>query len=491
MRALPLALFVWFALGPVHAQESKPGKGLDPISARVVDKAVPAVASIFVTRTELYERLGQVAADVALGKLGRFAAADLGPLGDLTRSQRDTLLDRLDLSRPGHVPQTFGSGVVLEPQGLVLTNYHVVRDATKLFVRLPDGTGSYADIHAADVRSDLAVLRLLDVKGPLPTLPLGDASGLKRGGALIALAQAQALGSHAAKPVAVAGNIASFRRRMVTFVKDEDVKLLHQYGSLLQIDARQNLGASGGAILDGDGRMVGLISAWPGLTAAPGGLAVPMDRRFRAIVETLLRGEEVEYGFLGVGLPDRAWEAKHGVTVKQVYAGSPAARAGLGDEDRIVAVDGEKIENSEDLFLLVGGHQVGAKVKLEYRRFGAGLHTTEVTLGKLWSPGQNIWSSTGKRPFVRGLRVDDPCILVQQFARWSVIPGGVVITDVTRDSVGDKAMLKVGDVVTHVAGMGVRTPAEFYAAMAKHKDAVELTIWDDAAGGPGPKVTVK
>src|SRR5208337_1788428 len=108
----------------------------------------------------------------------------------------------------------FGSGVVIDEGGLILTNYHVVQDATKIYVRLPGGKGAYADIHAADARSDLAVLKLLQPNFlPLKPIVLGDADKVEQGQFVLTLANPFAAGFRDGKPSASWGIISNIRRR--------------------------------------------------------------------------------------------------------------------------------------------------------------------------------------------------------------------------------------------------------------------------------------
>jgi serine protease Do len=489
MRCCKVGLLVLLAsLGAGAGSAQGPSVKADlEVCRQLAEKAEPAIACVLVTRTQLYQKVGQAAADAAQGKLGGFDPAQVAARRDLDEAQRGVLLERLDMAQPRYVPEAFGSGVVIDAKGLILTNYHVVRDATKVFIRLPGGKAGYADIHAADPRSDLAVLRLRDAKlGPLEALSPASAGKFHRGQSVVVLAQ-PFLAKHA-KPVAVPGRLADERRRILVWRKEEDFKSLHQHGSLWQIDAK-TAPESGGAVLDLKGRFIGLTTAWP-VAGGPvaGGCAVPFDERFARIVEVLQRGEEVEYGFLGIGLgKDRDLA---GVIVAQVYDRSPAERdAKLSEGDQIVSVNGQPIRDSEDLFLFLGGHLAGTRVRLEYVRPGLGKKATEATLVKYWTTGKVIYSSLGKRPFVRGLRVDDASVLAQQPPRWPVIPPGVVISDIEAGSAADKAKLKAGDVITRIGDTAVTTPADFYRVMASRKGPVTFALW--GGSGPGPKVEVK
>src|SRR5262249_34080205 len=186
------------------------------------------------------------------------------------------------------VPRSFGSGVVIDKDGLILTNYHVVQDATKVFVRLPGGKSFYADVHAADPRSDLAVLKLLGPNvGPLKTITFGDADKLKRGHFLLTLANPFAAGARDGQPSASWGILSNIQRRSLQHLKEEErVKPLQYYGTLLQTDAKIHLGCSGGALLNLSGEMVGLgtATAAPQGDETPGGFAIPIQLRLRPTI---------------------------------------------------------------------------------------------------------------------------------------------------------------------------------------------------------------
>ena len=198
-------------------------------------------------------------------------------------------------------------------KGLILTNYHVVRDAVLVYVRLPGGKGGYANIHAADSRSDLAVLKVKREVTAHIVRPLsfGDAGKLQRGQFVLTLANPYAAGFRDGQPSASWGILSNIRRRvpMPHIPEEERVKSLHHYGTLLQTDARLNLGCSGGALLNLHGELIGLTTSYAAIHGGdtPGGFAVPIDASFRRILDVLMDGEEVEYGLLGV-----SWKLSQG-----------------------------------------------------------------------------------------------------------------------------------------------------------------------------------
>ena len=178
------------------------------------------------------------------------------------------------------------------------------------FCALPGGKAGYADILAGDARCDLAVLKLLDPRlGPLPVVALGDAGKLRKGQFILSLANPFAAGFRDGQPSASWGILSNIRRRALSGPgrEEERVKSLQHYGTLLQTDARLHLGCSGGALLNLQGEVVGLTTALAAIHGGetPGGFAVPLDEGMRRLLEVLKRGEEIDYGFLGVGIEDR------------------------------------------------------------------------------------------------------------------------------------------------------------------------------------------
>lgn len=478
---------------PLCAQENNDllvkALALQRITQAAIAQAEPAIACILVSRSDEYRRLGQPPGPEGSGRLGSF---DANFLDSKSGKEERAKLDLADLK---HVPESFGSGVVIDPRGLILTNYHVIHGATKVFVRLPGKRGSYADIHAADPRSDLAVLRLIQKGGPYDAIRLGDGDKLERGQFLLSLANPFAAGFRDGQPSASWGILSNLRRRVPTLEKEQErVKPLHYYGILLQTDVRLNLGCSGGALLNLKGELVGLTSAMAAIQGGetPGGFAIPMDAAYRRIIEVLKRGEEVEYGFLGVGPGERGPDAKQGVTIQNITPGSPAEVEGhLRMGDTILAVNGRAVNESDDLFLLLGTSLAGNKVRLDIGRPGVRDPVkVQVALAKFYVPGKKIASSLGERPYYKGLRVDYASLIVQQAFQRLHIPRGVLICDVQSGSAAANALLKTGEVITHVNDIPVLTPAQFYRTVAAAQGTVELTL-HTFSHEPPAKVSLK
>ena len=467
---------------------------------RAIARAEPSIACILVSRSDAYQRLGLGPSSEKPGRLGGYDPGDAversAALRNLSELERRELARRLDLADPDHVPEAFGSGVVTDGKGLILTNYHVVRDATRVFVRLPEGKSSYADIYAADPRSDLAVLRLLNRNLGLRVIKLGDAGTVARGQLVLSIANPFAAGFRDGKPSASWGIISNIRRRVPGNLQSEtELRALYQYGTLLQTDARLNLGCSGGALINLKGEMIGLTTALAAIQGGetPGGFALPIDDGMRRIIATLQRGEEVEYGFLGIRF-ESPKERGDGVMLTHIYPGSPAERAGLHAKDVILAMNGTPVRDADDLLLALGVQLAGARIRLDIKHDTprAKRERLEVALAKFYVPGKKIATELGRRPFFRGLRVDYTSVLVQQqaFSLLAAIPGGVLVSEVQANSPAGTALLKAGDIITHVNGRIVNTPPAFYEAVDGVSGSVELTFASSNPGQPAPKVSL-
>ncbi|HTU88724.1 MAG TPA: trypsin-like peptidase domain-containing protein [Gemmataceae bacterium] len=451
-----------------------------------IERAEPSIACILVSRSDKYR--GRLAKPQAPGRLGSFDLQQA--LRNVGRDSAEELtLRRLDLSNPDNVPESYGSGIVLDAEeGLILTLAHVVRNASKIYVRLPGGRGSWADIHASDPRSDLAVLRLIKHLPNLKALKLGDGGKLRKGDFILTLSNPFAAGLRDGSPSASWGIVSNLRRRATGVQSDvasiqRNAQLpLYCFNTLIQTDTRMNLGCSGGALLNLQGELVGLVSSRAGIAGGetPGGFAVPLDAGMRRIIKVLLRGEEVEYGFLGVYL----WESQEGsegyVRIKALMNGGPAAQGGIGGTvyptfgrgDFIHSINGSPVHGNDDLFLAVSLHLAGSSVRVEVSANPDGpRRIRSVTLAKFASP--DLQPIASQRPPARGgLRVDWTSTV---FDSNRGIEEGVVIREVLPSSAAEGRLQK-GMIITSVDRRKVTNPAEFYRAMRKANGPVEFTF---------------
>lgn len=468
---------------------------------QTIERAEPSIACILVSRSDKYR------AHLPVGPKG---PGQLGPFNftrDIRRIQDDSdpeyqALRRLDLSNPDNVPESYGSGVVLdEEKGLVLTLAHVIRGATKIYVRLPGNRGSWANIHASDPRSDLAVLRLIDRVPNLQAIKLSDNGGkLRKGDFILSLSNPFAAGFRDGSPSASWGIVSNLRRRATGVLTDVPSKErnsrlpLYCFNTLIQTDTRLNLGCSGGALLNLQGELVGLTSSLAGIAGGetPGGFGVPLDDGMCRIIKVLLRGEEVEYGFLGVYLMEQGRGMENAVRITGRIPGGPAARAeingaplhdlpfrgrfGAENGDYILSINGKPIHSNDDLFLSVALSLAGNRVHVEVSdRPDGARRSCWVTLAKFPSLGPVIASN---QPLARrGLRVDWTSTIRIHDRRG--IPEGVVIREVQPGSAAEKARLQPNMIIKNVNRKKVTNPAEFYREIDKANGPVELTFAGD------------
>jgi serine protease Do len=492
-RAVLLLCVLPFLAQKSGANEDKRDPLARALQARIERAARvtgPSIACVYVSRSDVYRKplFAEAGYQPKDGKLGRFDAAaarkrvseDVRNRARLLRSIREH-----DLSDPAAIPESYGSGIVVDSSGLVLTNAHVVRNATKIYVRLSNKRGSWADIHASDPRSDLAVLKLLDPPADLKAVRLGDGGNVRPGQFVLCMANSYAPGFRA-EPTISSGLVSALRQKIDPKANVSEMErskvTLHHYGTLIQTDAKTTPGCSGGALLDLDGKVIGLTTALAGVRGdQPGGFAIPFNANTRRIIDVLKRGEEVEYGFLGVMLPQADDRFGGGpVRITQVVPGSPAS-ARLQAGDQIVSINGNAVNSNSDLFLFLGMLLVGNKARVEVAR-GGRPSFYEVELAKFYVPGPVLAS---KRPPAKfGLRVDYTSILSQRnpfLPRWGRAPAeGVVVREVIPDSPADKKRLQPDKIITAVNGQSVTTPAEYYREMARTGDKAELTYLDSS-----------
>lgn len=454
-----------------------------------------SVACVVVSRSDRYPK---PTGPDAPGRLGGFDLKEFARLNGARGAAG------LDLSDPNNIPDHgFACGLVVDPSGLILTPYHVIDGATKVFVHLPGKTGSYADIHAADARYDLAVLRLLTPPAGLTAVKFADVRGHGRkptpaiGSLAVVVANAHVTKYEADRPSAALGVVSAIRRP----VPDKPADLLvpasrvdtsyYLYGPLVELDARltasennrSTLGTDGAAVLDLDGAVLGMTTAAASLPGGDRGpqYAFPADALFRRAVDVLKRGEELEYGYLGVSMVN-------GLQIGGVVPRGPAARAGVrgptfgSESDVITHADGIPIGTFEELLHHVGGVLAGNRVRLTVARNGQS-READVTLGK-FQHKQAVIASARAEP-VFGLRIDYGGPLLYQGAQVAgadAQPDGVSVREIAANSQAAAAFKRLGDRperwhITHVNGTAVATPTDFYKA-TKGQTSLKLTVRD-------------
>ncbi len=379
-----------------------------------------------------------------------------------------------------------GSGFIIDADGTVVTNAHVVADASSVRVTLSDGSELPAKVIGRDTRTDLAVLKVTTDR-KLPWLELGHSADVRPGEWVIAVGNPFGLGG------TVTAGIVSARGRDIG---------AGPYDDFLQIDAPINRGNSGGPLFTQDGRVVGVNTAILSPTGGSIGIgfAIPADK-VRTVVAALQHDGHVTRGYLGVEtqpLNPALAAALHlpggtprgaGALVAGVSADSPAAKAGLRPGDVIRAIDGKPIASPRELAVNVADAKPGASVSIDLLRDGA-KQTVHATLASM--PQQEAVADNSAGP---GRDNAQPQLgvalagLTPELRAQLDLPDstrGVVITNVTPDSPADRAGLREGDVVLGVGHTAVESPRQavgaIRAATANGKSVALRILRDGQAG---------
>jgi serine protease Do len=362
-----------------------------------------------------------------------------------------------------NVPQeqrehSLGSGVVISPDGYILTNNHVVDGATDVKVLFGDKREMKARIVGTDKKTDIAVLKV-DATN-LATLPIGDSSKMEPGDIVLAIGNPFGLNQ------TVTMGIVSAIGRGGLGIED--------YEDFIQTDAAINPGNSGGALIDENGNLIGINTAI--LSGGGGGnegvgFAIPINMA-RNVMDQILKYGKVTRAWLGVSIqpvtPEIAkafnLQEDYGALVGDVEPDSPASRSGLQKGDIILDVNGEKIADSRALQLKIGMMKPDTEATLKVFRNGV-TKDISVKLGEQKGNSSASNNNGESTDVMRGISVDNLSPDVLQQLRLPSDTKGVVITDVDPAGPGADAQLQRGDVIEEVNRKPVNSVSEFQSAM--------------------------
>lgn len=299
--------------------------------------------------------------DVAMDAYSRVVTGVVGRVGPALVGIRRLRARAADgpLSHEGS-----GSGIVITPDGYVLTNHHVVMDAPAIEVLVADGTVAKAEMVGSDPDTDLALLRVH--RHSLPSVELGDSAALRQGQLVVAIGNPFGL-----QATVTAGVVSALSRTL----RASNGRLIED---IIQTDAALNPGNSGGALLDSAGRVIGVNTAI--IAGAQGtGFAVPVNTAKRVIPE-LLRYGRVHRGYLGIAgqtvhFPRAAAErlghgAVSGVQIVQCVPGGPAERAGIVQGDVILSIDDRPAASVDDIYKVLDRLSIGRELRVKLLRRG-------------------------------------------------------------------------------------------------------------------------
>jgi serine protease Do len=371
-----------------------------------------------------------------------------------------------------------GSGVIISPDGYIVTNRHVIDGAVDIRVTMSDRKILTAKLIGSDPLTDLAVIK---IDGhDLPSVPWGNSQDLRPGQTVLAF------GNPFGFRFTVTRGIVSALNRPNPYSDDP-----RKPGGFIQTDAAINQGNSGGPLVDARGEVIGINTFLISPSGAFSGMGFAIPTQIvRPTVETLIRDGKVTHGYMGIGITDVTPEnAKffnltdaNGAVVSQVESDSPAAKAGLKTGDVITELDGKKITGASDLQMDVGQQKPGTTIKLGLLRDGKSM-TVPVTLEAMGSRDKegNEVSESGQGKMRWGIGLADVTPEVRQELQAPSDVQGAVIEQVKPGSPADDAGLRRGDVITQVNRKDVQSASDVKEALAsvpKGQDALVL-VWSD------------
>jgi serine protease Do len=354
-----------------------------------------------------------------------------------------------------------GSGVIIDPEGYILTNEHVVEEADKISVTLPDGRNFKGEIKGKDARSDLAIIKIN--ASNLPVAPLGDSDNLKIGQWVVAIGNPFGFAMQNPEPTVTAGVIGALHRSLGRSISRE-----RDYNDLIQTDAAINPGNSGGPLVNLKGEIVGINVAIFSTTGGYQGIGFAMPaNNAKRIISKLIEGKKILYGWLGVTVQDLTEDlAKHfglvdknGALIAGVLEKSPAQKAGMKEGDVIKQFDNKSINNVRELLNIVGRAEVGSKVKVLVNREKQEL-ILDVEISERPQDLEKLASSSVTPSGWRGLEVED--LNSDNAKRFGVEEKkGIIVVDAAPNSPADEAGIVAGDQILEIDKQPVKNVSDF------------------------------
>lgn len=462
-RCLPGSLYSGFAAlvligallfsAPVLAQETPRSREQIQLSfAPLVRQTGPAVVNIFAKTEKAERRVSPLFDDPFF----RQFFGNMFPGQPRRRSQ-----------------QSLGSGVILDPAGLVVTNHHVIANATQVKVVLSDRREFDAEVLLDDERTDLAVLRIDTGGEMLPYVEIRDSDSVEVGDLVLAIGNPFGVGQ------TVTSGIVSALARTAIGITD--------YSFFIQTDASINPGNSGGALIAMDGRLIGVNTAiFSNKNGGGGGsvgigFAVPSNM-VRTVLQSA-RGGRLVRPWLGAAgqtvTPDLAvefgLERPSGVIINDVFPGGPADRAGLAIGDVVISVAGKPVDDKDALRYRIATRPLGEKTTAEVVRKGRRIMLTLALREPPDEPAPEVSDIDGRNPF-NGARIANlsPAFAVENGL--NDMARGVIVLGKRRGSVADNLGLRQGDIVLKVNGREIESVRDLKKAIRKKRKVWRVAI---------------
>src|SRR5712675_2138344 len=379
------------------------------------------------------------------------------------------------------VQRSLGSGVIVDPAGLVVTNFHVIENADQIKVSLADKREFEADIVLKDQHSDLAVLRLKDTRERFAAIDLGDSDALQVGDIVLALGNPFGVGQ------TVTHGIVSAVARTQVGITD--------YQFFIQTDAAINPGNSGGALVDMTGRLAGVNTAIFSRSGGSQGIgfAIPANMVRVVVASAKSGGKAVKRPWLGARLqavtPEIAetlgLKLPSGALVANITPNSPSARAGLKLSDLIVGIDGQAVDDPNAFDYRFATRPLGGTSQVDVQRAGKAIRLT-VPLETAPDTNRNEIVLTTRSPF-QGAKVANISPAVADELHLDADTEGVVVTDLGGDTTAANVGFQKGDIITTVNNQKITKTSDLEKATRESARLWRITV---VRGGQQIQVTL-
>ncbi len=370
--------------------------------------------------------------------------------------------------------QSLGSGVIVDPSGLVVTNHHVIEGMTDVKVALSDRREYEAAIVLRDPRTDLAVLKIKSDE-KFPVLELGDSDAIEVGDFVIAIGNPFGVGQTVTQ-----GIVSALARTQIG---------INDYGFFIQTDAAINPGNSGGALVDLSGKLVGINSAIYSRSGGSMGIgfAIPVNMVKSVIAAAEHGGQTVKRPWLGAKLQNLSKDIAEslgldrpvGALVVGVTPGSPAAKAGLKRGDLIIEIDGQTVDDAPGVDFRLGVKPLGGVASLTFLRSGKKLIAPLELAAAPEIPPRESLRIKSRSPF-QGAQVMNlsPAVAEELSIETDAdeVETGVVVADVAADSLAANFGVHKGDIIVEVNGAAIKTTADLEEVCSQKARYWDLTI---------------
>ncbi|MEX2353792.1 MAG: DegQ family serine endoprotease [Gammaproteobacteria bacterium] len=358
--------------------------------------------------------------------------------------------------------QSLGSGVIVDAErGLVLTNNHVIQNAVQITVTLRDGRQLQAELIGSDPETDVAVISIPPEN--LTDIQPADSDQLRVGDYVVAIGNPFGLGQ-----TVTSGIISALGRSGLG---------IEGYEDFIQTDASINPGNSGGALVNLRGELVGINTA---IFSQSGGnigigFAIPANLALY-IMEQIATNGEVDRGFIGIAAQDLSLELAEalgvsnqgGAIIVSITRGSPADEIGLQPGDVIVSINDKDVKKASDVRNFIGLLPVGERVRFEFYRDGKRQSlSTRVASGRAFAADAGLTN-----PRLEGISFSD----IDNNSPYFGVVGGVVVSEIDRDSLAWQSGLRQGDIITSVNREPVTNAQEFFSTVNRYDGALLLRI---------------